>query len=394
MVERTQDAQSNNDEQQQTEQSKPKSTWARWREYLIHNAPAPIVNNASNAVGATQLVAEVFLYKAGNNDLMTTPAGERNLLHYIVEPPKNIVGAALKKAGGTKTPFGDYFKPSFYWEGMKGLNDMKGSALRDSLNNTQKLTNRWSARSGLTGITSMTVATLLPDRKETQEETDRMANMAHDTPGRYALHRIGQALNPMEWWNNKRQFAGLGMVVTGAFSFLSGFRQIEGDFLKGETQLYRRNPWQMAGGLITTFAGGQLLMAINNQQGWTRYGTTQLARLATLPPSIYDRFKLSERGLKEQGAGWYFGGQGLMVVKNSMASLIGGAEVKMNADGSRTVVDHAAMRKAAMEKAKVDNYDARGLQPSALVSQVSARETAMPELVAAAAEKEQAAANV
>lgn len=322
--------------------------WNEARQYLIHHLPRGILNNSSNLVGAMQLVAEMFMFKSSGNNLISD-GNEGKLLHYLIDPPRNIVNGSFQRSkiqGNWKNTF----RPTTAW---KNLNDFKGAALRDSVNNTMKLTNRWSARAGFAGMTSMALSTFLPEHSETEQETLEMVDMAHDHPGKYVAHRFHQALNPWEVLKNKRPLVGLGMTLAGVFSVLSGFRQIEGKFephaVTGvnmlDPQKYRSNGWQMIGGLITMAAGSQLFLAVNNEQGWRSFGTTQLLRFATLPGSIGSRYEKNPlTGQREQGAGWYFGAQSILAVKNTIASLIGGVQV----DKDGHLIDHALMRKQAV----------------------------------------------
>ena len=255
---------------------------------------------------------------------------------------------------------------NLFFGSFSRLADTKNATLRDRMGaagELQKMTNKWSARSSFCGLMGMTIAAILPDKKDTPEETEKYAIMAKQQPVKYAMTRVYQALNPIEWWNHKRQFAGLSMLMAGALSFTSGFRQVAGKEIG--KQIYMHNGWQMAGGAITTAGGAQLLLAVDNESGWRNFGMTQLARMSTLPASIYTRYKgikISEdqaswiglhaqditQNIQEQGASHYFAGQGVLQAKNVFAASVGGAEV----DKDGNVVDHQKMRKEGFLKAK------------------------------------------
>lgn len=320
--------------------------WDDARQHLIQTLPRWVLNNSSNLVGSMQLVAEMFMFKSSNNNLIS-PGNEGKPLHYLIDPPRNIIKGSFRRSK-LQRPWTDIFNPGKLWQ---DLNDLEGAALRDRVNDTVKLTNRWSARAGFVGMSSMALSTFLPEYSETPEETMAMVDMAHDHPIEYAATRLGQAINPVSVFHNKRPLVGLGMTTAGFFSVLSGFRQVEGPFHAPHgvnvhtPQAYRRNPWQMIGGVITMAAGSQLLFGVNNEQGWRSFGTTQLLRFATLPGSIGSRFaKNPITGHREAGAGAYFTAQSILAVKNAIASLIGGVQVAE--DG--TVIDHAKMRKEAV----------------------------------------------
>lgn len=350
--------------------------WEDARQYLIHHLPRGVLNNSSNLVGGMQLFAELFMFKSSNNNLID-PENKGKPLHYLIDPPRNIVRGSFQRSK-FQHPWTDIFKPA---KVLRELNDLEGAALRDAMGGTVKLTNRWSARAGFAGMTSMALSTFLPEHSETAEETMVMVDMRHDHPLQYMGVRLKQALNPIEVYHNKRPLVGLGMTAAGFFSVLSGFRQVEGKFALGETQMYRRNPWQMLGGAITMAAGSQLFMGVNNEQGWRSFGTTQLLRFATLPGSIGSRYSRNPvTGHREAGAGYYFAAQSILAVKNTIASLIGGVQI----DENGTIIDHAQMRREAVAHEKEERMDrkdhAKGspLRPLPRITHVAAAERASP----------------
>jgi hypothetical protein len=342
-----------------------------FRYNAIKALPGFVVNNSSNTIGVVQLCAEMLMFKAGGFDLVDAK-NKGKPLHYLIDPPKNVYGAVFKRAG-FNGKFSDMFKWSTIKDSVIDFGNLEKAAKIDSHGGTTKLVNRWSARSGFSGIMAMTIATALPQDKETPQEVEQMSQMAQHNPVGYVAHRMGQAVwfpvdtvrrvavkitHPSEDAGigaGKRQFAGLGMMSAGICSFLSGFRQVSGKVVGNQT--YMHNPWQMAGGLITLVAGSQLMLGVDNQQGWTSYGGTQLLRLFTLGPSITNRFKPDAMGRIEQGASWYLAAQAGLQGKNVVAVTIGGAE-KLP-DG--TIVDHsgghggeaaAEPTKTAVEKAQ------------------------------------------
>ncbi len=388
----------------------------RWRKGAIEKAPRVVVNRSSNIIGVIQLIAEGLMFKSGGYDLIDhkktqkifwekeyTTWAERpfhnKALHYLFDPPKNILDGVFKKGGLGTHPLQKSFYdkkrltalpekiakipealgklpekigklPETLSTGFKRLQDTKSATFRDRVVNEagafQKMTNKWSARSGFAGICAMLIATVLPDKKDTPEETEKYTLMAKQNPIRYVGTRLYQAVNPIQWWNHKRQFSGLGMMCAGVLSFISGFRQVAGD-IPGK-QLYMKNRWQMAGGVITAIGGTQLMLAIDNESGWRNFGLIQMVRLGILPSSIITRFKGiditpemarehgfelppimgKKKNFQEQGAAYYLGAQSFLQAKNVFAASLGGAEKRE--DGS--IVDHSEMRKEAKEKAK------------------------------------------
>ncbi len=363
--------------------------WDQFGNYLKQTLPSPIINNSSNVVGSMQLVAEAMQFKSSNNNLVRKQFHNQPWM-WLIEVVRNIYTASFQKAQVRLHP-SDLLRPSFYSEAARNLVDLERASLIDSKHNTVELRNHWSARSGLTGISSMTLATLLPDRKETDQEIEGNATLARTNPLGYVGRRVYQAVNPLEWWGNKRQISGLGMTVTGLLSFVSGWRQIAGDFIAHpvtginmaeKTQVYSRNYGQMAGGVITTLAGIQLWMGLTNQQGWTNFGSTQLLRIFTLPPSIAKRFKPDENGRRDPNANWYLGAQMVMVGKNSTASLIGGAERHGGEVIERRPTDPGAAVRKKLSTPNYDKADGDEATPATTLTQIAGRDAAMPERLA------------
>lgn len=389
--------------------------WRNARQASIKTLPDVVINNSSNAIGATQMVGEFLMFKAGGGDLIEAEQ-KGNPITYLYKAPANIV----KTVFGKSKPNGklsDILNPSYLMEEIKHFNNLERATLIDSANGTKKLVNRFSSRSGFSGMTAMFLSTIFPDEKDTPEVTLKNVTLAKQNPVLYATQRVGQALwFPVEApirlaqkivdpghnqhiGEHKRQFAGLGMFMAGTFSVISGFRQIEGKWGK-ETQHYMRNPWQMLGGGITMIAGSWLGLGIDNQQGWSNYGNVQFGRLIPLVPSITTRFKPGPNGKPEQGAVWYLGAQSALQFKNFVASMIGGAEKHTNPDGTVTLIDHKAIRKEANEiarenikdskhdkleaKSKRSAADAEDTAPSTKVTAMTALEAAMPERAEAA----------
>lgn len=380
---------------------------AHWRKGAIEKTPAAIVNHSSNVIGAMQIVGEAFMFEASGTKMLK-PENKGKLLHYLIDPPQQIMVGVKGNLSKSKINLGETLLSASTYQNLpqksidafKALTSFEVATQRDRIGRAGEmiaLKNKWSARSGLMGLTAMTVATLLPDKKDTAAETDAMTEKAKENPLSYVGMRVYQALNPIEWWSHKRQFAGLGMTMTGVLSAVSSFRQVAGKEIGH--QHYMFNKWQMIGGLITAAGGSQLMLAVDNDSGWRNFGMTQMLRLTTLPPSIRQRFE-GTKGMQEQGAIPYLIGQGVFQVKNMVAASIGGAE--KDADGK--AVDHSAMRVEAKHTAAEHHKDKlahKGRSHLALVTEDGAPHTtisaatgverAMPERVKAQQEKQEVA---
>lgn len=327
------------------------------RYHALKTLPDFIVNNSSNAIGATQLVGEALYFKSsGVNQFIKNE--HKGTWKAFVYPPVNVVEGVFKKSA-FKIQWKDLLNPTKTAEELGRFFDLEEAGKID-LARDGKLSNRWSARSGFAGMFSMTVATLFPDEKDDPSTKEKMMAMATHNPLGYVGYRLGKGVmfpvtaatrfvdnlhTPKEnhhMGDGKREFAGIGMTLTGIFSVLAGFRQPR---VLGSIAKYDFNPWQMLGGMITTFAGGQLMLGVDNQQGWTNYGATQFWRLAVLPQSIRERFK-DKQGFADPNAGYYFGAQGVFQTKNLVAVSIGGAQ-KLP-DG--TILDQKKLRETAKDK--------------------------------------------
>jgi hypothetical protein len=286
-----------------------------YRQMALRNFSPWIVNHSSNIIGATQVTAEMAMLRASGTKTL------KDLKRALLQDTKFTGGV----------------------EGVKSFLDLEKATELDKKLHGNRLINRWQARSTLLGLTTMGLTTLLPDDKDTQEDIDSAVKLQHESKLRYALNCLGKAINPLQWKDNKRHLAGLGLTLAGACSFLSGFRNV-GSLVKGGEQMYVRNRAHSIGGGITALAGTQLLFALDNQRGWAQYGSTMWARMLFLPKSILNRYQRHD-----DSAHWYSGGQFGLQTANTMAFLMGGAQKR--ADG--TVVDQKAMMREARDKALV-----------------------------------------
>lgn len=379
-----------------------------FRFHALKLMPSFIVNHSSNFIGLTQLVGEAFYFKSSGVNKFVKDE-HRGTWKAWVYPPINVVEGVFKKSAFRINPK-QLLNPKHMVEEVGRFFDLKAAGQADFLRDG-KLSNRWSARSGFAGIVSMAIAAAFPDEKDDPEVTEKMAIMAAQTPMRYAAYRIGKglafpftatlglvkkALDPHKdhhIGDGKREFSGIGMALTGFFSVLAGFRQPRH---KAGMWHYDFNKWQTLGGLITTYAGGALLMGIDNQQGWTNYGKYQFGRLAVLPMSIKERFPNKE-GFSDPGAKYYLAAQGVFQFKNVVASTIGGAHIIEDDRNGRIILDQRKHRNASFRKAKEEKHHQKELAghnndestaaaPAFAGVKVSSAEKAMPDRVVAQAE--------
>lgn len=345
-----------------------------YRKNTISALPRPIVNNNSNFLGATELVAEVFMFKSSGLQLYshqksygkgrilpdffsgsfqewletkhaglsyTKGSGVTSKilkgLNPIIEPVYNI---ARTVAGTGSVNFNpkDLVSPKFYKESVQGLfNIEKATEIDRARFPGKKLVNRWQTRSTTLGLIGMSVATFMPDDKDSPEDVKKYTEMAATNPVGYVITKLGLALNPLQWWENKRSFVGLMKTLGGTATLFSGFRNVDGN------NAYFRNGAHAINGAITAAAGSQLFWGVDGEQAWGRYGTVMAGRMFLLPKSIKRRYAKGDPARHFYGAG-----QATFQIGNLDSFLIGGAE-KLE-DG--TIIDHKAEREKAKEIAK------------------------------------------
>lgn len=402
-----------------------------YRDTAIHALHAGIVNHASNAVGVTQLVGEMLMFKANGTQFYhgTTVKngvektdyfggkfqnwlkGKHSSLAYtgetssltakgirylnpVLEPAYNILstsfndsfGKVAEGAAQEKLPLHKRIGRAF-----SNITDIESATKNDLAYFTRvassedrvkfpngKLFNRWQSRATLTGMVAMSIAATMPEDKDKPEEVERLSKLAATSPLSYIGNRVMTALNPLEWWSNKRAFIGLGMTICGMFTTMAGFRNVSKTGANKDIFHYYVNKPHAINGVITATAGSQLLLGVDSEQGWSRFGSTLWARMIFLPKSITNRYKNSD-----SAPNYYTAGQGAFQTANITAFMIGGAQ-KLP-DG--TVIDQKAIREEARKKAREEkariktekeagHHHGTGLQQKSSTPEVAA---ALPE---------------
>jgi hypothetical protein len=356
-----------------------------YRNKTIDTLPGWLVNHSSNVFGTTHMVGEVMMFKASGNKLYQGEKLLKNggkgidyfsgsfqkhlegkypalakqangvtpkLLHAanpVIEPVFNIwkeVSAAAKIDFKAK----DLLRPGFYKESLTSFLDLKKAAARDraKLAPGRVLVNRWQTRATFFGMAGMLVAATMPEDRDTPEEVKKLSDMSTLTPGKYALRRIGTAINPLQWWDNKRAFVGLTFMLTGTSTFLAGFRNV------GKNSTYYWNKSHGINGVLTALAGEQLLMGVNSEKGWSGFAKSMWARMIFLPTAL--RGKYGKGDFKE--ANFYSAGQASFQGMNAEVFLFGG--VDKLPDG--TIVQHKVLREQAMKEANIKKQNREELQ--------------------------------
>lgn len=360
------------------------------RHHAIDATPRFIVNNSSNILGAAHVGTEVLMFKSSipQKALVENPTGP---IDYVTRALKRVFS---ESAAGSKSDIGEMLQAMKnrpirgfidYVRDTDAATERAVKANVGKLNEEQKLVTRanmrlsnpWQTRSTLMGLIVWSLSAIIPDKRESSEEVERMAVKRETNPLGYVGERLKQAVWFPEWGSHKRQMIGLGIASSGVFSMLGAWRNNEKTI---EGLKYAFNKSYFATSVLTFLASMPLLFATDDQKGFGGFGALMTGRMAFLPSSIKRKFKGDKLS-----ATYYTGAMASFQAENWAQALIGGAE-KLP-DG--TIVDHEEVkRNAHLEAAKIRadrksmakhvNSDAT---PSTLVSNVSHEKMAMPERV-------------
>lgn len=323
-----------------------------WRKATITFMPAIIVNYSSNILGALHVWTEGIMFKASlPGSILVKDA--KNPVDYLVQAVKKVYGGAIegvfnrpKNAPTVNILEGNPAKN--VWD---FITDTKAATQREII--TQQahptkvsLGNPWQTRSTLSGLIGWTMAMIVPEGKESDDELMRMEIMRRTNPVGYIGTRIGQAFNPMEWTTHKREMTGVWQMAAGVFSMLGAWRNRTKpnamEMTHGKLPNYIFNPAYFGTGVCSLAAGSALTFAPDDSAAAVGYGNSVTFMSVFLPFSLGDKFRN-----KEPGVWWYFGGKVSFQLKAWAQELFGGAEKKP--DG--TIVDHDAIRREAFKRA-------------------------------------------
>ena len=284
---------------------------------------------------------------------------------------------------------------------------------------SMRLANPWQMRSTFAGLVVWALSAVIPDKKESDADVEKMAVLRSTNLPSYVAERFKEAVWVPGWFNgHKRQMIGLGIMASGVCSLLGSWRnrktlltdaegivefaallgekkllkegatgtidsltktagnEISKDIVKTTRYTYEFNPSYFATSTLTFLSSLPLLFASDNERGYSGFGALMTGRLAFLPSSIGKKVRD-----KEPGVGFYTAGMASFQAENWAQALAGGAEKRKNPKtGAVTVVDHDAERKAAHEKAKaIKEHKGEEREPTRIVTYVSSREMAMPD---------------
>lgn len=385
----------------------------QWRNSTILAMPAPIVNNSSNVLAVCHVGTEMLMFKSGMKEgkLVENPG---NPINWIKEPAQKIYADIA-----TKSKSRDFsLKQLFAGNPIKNFKHYVMNTHEASLREAERqiaanhelmaagkaakalsLGNPWQTRTTGMGLAIWTLSTVIPERKESDDEIERMAKMRTLHPFQYVGERLKQAVWFPEWNKHKREMLGLGYLAIGTLSGLGAWRNrgdlvpelnitkatpvaeakaalskhvqsvrlaesegkvlaksvlenaklIEKALASGShiTQGYKFNGGYFVTAIISFIAGLPLLFALDERKAYSTYGSVSLLRIPALPSSLYSK-------LKDRELGWqsYITGKLLFQVEDFMFSLIGGATKKVDANGKVTIVDHENLKREAIAEAK------------------------------------------
>ena len=321
------------------------------RKKAIQVTPSFIVNGSSNLLGALQLVGEVMMFKASAKEpLVSNWSDPRSIAEAPVKIVKEIFGGATRsdlKVGELLkgNPAKNIYHRITHLEDATAR-EVTGQIKADPTKSvhTIRLPNRWQTRSTALGIVGWGLNMLIPEKKEKDEDVQKMAEMSAKNPVAYGLECVRRAVWLPDWGANKRYMTGLFVMGSGMCSTLGAWRNREK--LASGLQHYRFNPSYMMTGLLTLAGGIGTLLAVDNARGYGAFGSTLMLRTAFLPTSIYKKFQI-----KEDGRHWYTSAVATFQTQNALAVLFGGAEKRP--DG--TIIDH----KTAVKEGKKEGREER-----------------------------------
>jgi hypothetical protein len=342
----------------------------RDRQRFIHEMPNWLVDQSLKVVGAIYIASELAMLKAAGITFVF-PERKGKWLNYLTDPVKNTVQFVLSRSFGSWNEFKTSVKSLGDWQHQKekfgGLMNMDKAAeaelnwqaKRGIAEPNRKLVNRWQARATLFGFSMMALGFMLPDKRQTEEEADEMRQKAKEQPAAYVAERLKQAVDVTEYPKHKRQYVGLGLLLAGACSFISGFRTPGVHELTGKPTFFF-NRAHSIGGLITIAGGSQLMLAAEDETGWSRYGATMMTRIATTYHSIKNRFINHN-----QDRLWYAGATAGFQSLSFLSFMLGGAKkekpdaTKAGEQGKEPVLrvnEHSVVKNSSHSENRVPVY--------------------------------------
>lgn len=391
----------------------------RMRHRAIEVTPAPLVNNSSNALAVMHMGTEMLMFKSGMKgaNLIDHP---ENPINWVKEPFQKIKADIVTNSKSRDFTVKQLFSGNPIKNFRHYVMDTHDASLREIERQVESnralvaagkapkklsLGNPWQTRTTFTGLIIWTISAVLPERKESDEEIERMAKMRTLHPIQYVGERLKQAVWVPGWMTHKREMLGLGYLTIGVLSGLGSWRNRR-DFSKGmlakDAELvakglkdsYAFNGAYFFTAVVSFIAGLPLLFALDERKAYSTYGSLSVLRIPLLPSSLYSKYAKGEPGWQS-----YTLGKLTFQIEDFLFSLVGGATKRKKSDGTYEIIDHEQLKKDAIAEAKEVKARIReeklanpkhhmtemSLQeqdtPTSTVSQASNIERAMPERV-------------
>jgi hypothetical protein len=349
-------------------------TFEGTRQAAIKALPAPILNNSSNLLGAAHVWTEIVMFKASlkGGKLVENAS---NPLDYAVKAISRVYSEAFKGAFSKRDNNVKIFEGNPFKNVYRIITDTDGATQREiehqmsqmrasGVTKKISLPNTWQTRSTLAGLTAWSLSAMIPDKKESEEEVERMRDLRDKNPLGYAGERFKQALWVPQWPDHKRQMIGLGIMTSGTCSMLGAWRNRA---TIGDVTKYKFNGSYFATGALTFISSMPLLFSLTDKDAFNSFGGWMLGRLFFLPTSISAKLKN-----KEEGTNWYIGATAGFQAENLAQAMIGGVE-KLP-DG--TIVDHSKHKKKAPVTHETTEPQ---MQPSTRIAEARDHAMAMPQ---------------
>lgn len=326
---------------------------ARIRKASIMATPAFIVNNSSNILGAAHVGTEMLMFKSGMGDGEKLIKNPGNIVNWVKEPIETVFSQTFRKAQAhdlTELFKGNVFK-NFY-ERVTNKEDARVRFLKRPENMgvaNVKLLSSWQFRSTFAGLVAWTLSTFIPEKKESDDEVERMALKRRLHPVAYVGERLKQAVWVPEWHKHKREMLGLAYMVIGVSSIIGAWRGRSKD--AAGIERYVLNKGYLFTSVISLVSSIPLLFASDEQSAYGAFGALMMLRIPFLGFSISDKYKNKPDRQPDPGRHNYAASSVSFQFENLAQALIGGAQKVSDGHGGYTIIDHTAIREEAKEKA-------------------------------------------
>ncbi len=404
------------------------------RKKSIEVTPAFVVNNSSNILASMHIGTEMMMFKSAMGEKPLVKDKSR-LTNWVIQPVEQLWDDINTRSRSQDYKLKELFTGNVAKNTQDWLNPHNatiraigrekslrpnGIELKPEEYKILKIGSPWQTRTTLAGLVIWSLSAVIPERKESDEQIEKMAQMRTLHPFQYVGTRLKQAVWFPEWHHHKREMLGLGYLSIGVLSGIGSWfnraalinvpKEIENTF-KGNKKALKdfmdkpENVKTLLDKKVADFkeleAQGKAIGAEFKQlkkdvqlikagiaKGHLlrqRYSfnkgylfTSAVSFVAGLPllfalderkaystygsmsvlrlPGLYS--SISQK-MNSGEAGWqYYAGSKLSFqVEDGLFSLIGGATKKKRPDGTYEIIDHEALKKKAVTEAREEKLD-------------------------------------